>query len=79
MRKLAAVDITFLGPGLILAEFATGVLFSIALGVFCSAKKPFVLAGSPGWLPRLSWAQLHSHVRRCAFDTLQGERPRGTG
>ena len=34
VRKLAAVDIAFLGPGLILAEFSIGVLGSLTLGVF---------------------------------------------
>ena len=33
-RKLAAIDIVFLGYRLILAEYAFGVLFSVALGVF---------------------------------------------
>ena len=33
VRKLAAIDLFFLGPRLILAEFATGVLGSLALGV----------------------------------------------
>ena len=33
-RKLAAIDIALLGPAFILAEFAAGVLLSIALGVF---------------------------------------------
>jgi hypothetical protein len=34
LRKLAALDILFLGPRLIVAEFASGVLFSVALGLF---------------------------------------------
>jgi Ca2+/Na+ antiporter len=34
LRKLAALDILFLGPRLIVAEFAFGVLFSVALGLF---------------------------------------------
>ena len=33
-RKLAALDITFLGPVLIKVEFAAGVLLSCALGAF---------------------------------------------
>lgn len=33
-RKLAAVDIAFLGSRLILAEFSIGVFGSLALGVF---------------------------------------------
>lgn len=33
-RKLAAVDIAFLGSRLILAEFSVGVFASLALGVF---------------------------------------------
>jgi hypothetical protein len=33
-RKLAAIDIAFLGPRLIIAEFACGVLLCPALGVF---------------------------------------------
>src|SRR5580765_3347404 len=34
IRKLAAIDIVFLGSKFILAEFAAGVLFSTALGIF---------------------------------------------
>ncbi len=34
LRKLAALDILFLCPRLIVAEFAFGVLFSVALGLF---------------------------------------------
>jgi hypothetical protein len=33
-RKLAAIDLVFLGPALVIAEFAAGVLLSIALGGF---------------------------------------------
>jgi hypothetical protein len=33
-RKLAAIDIFFLGPKVIIAEFAAGVLLSSALGAF---------------------------------------------
>jgi len=34
LRKLAAIDILFLGSQFILAEFAAGVLLSTALGIF---------------------------------------------
>ena len=33
-RKLAAIDIVFLGPKLIIGEFASGVLLCAALGTF---------------------------------------------
>ena len=33
-RKLAAIDLTLLGPKIIISEFAFAVLFSPALGVF---------------------------------------------
>ena len=33
-RKLAAIDLVFLGPKVIIVEFAIGILFSAALGVF---------------------------------------------
>jgi hypothetical protein len=33
-RKLAAIDIVFLGYKLVFAEYAFGVLFSMALGIF---------------------------------------------
>jgi hypothetical protein len=33
-RKLAAIDLAFLGPKVIISEFAFGVLFSTVLGVF---------------------------------------------
>jgi len=38
-RKLAAIDIVFLGYRLILAEYAFGVLFSLALGVFVLLRR----------------------------------------
>jgi len=34
LRKLAAIDIVFLGSKVILVEFAAGVLLSMALGIF---------------------------------------------
>jgi hypothetical protein len=34
IRKLAAIDIVFLGYKLVFAEYAFGVLFSVALGIF---------------------------------------------
>lgn len=34
LRKLAAIDITFLGYGLIFAEYAGGVFLSLGLGLF---------------------------------------------
>lgn len=34
LRKLAAIDIVFLGPGFIIAEYACGTLLSVALGIF---------------------------------------------
>ena len=37
-RKLAAIDIAFLGPVFIVIEFAAGVLLGIALGLFVLAK-----------------------------------------
>ena len=33
-RKLAAIDLAFLGPKVIIIEFTLGILFSAALGVF---------------------------------------------
>ena len=33
-RKLAAIDLVFLGPKVIIAEFVAGVLLSAALGIF---------------------------------------------
>ena len=38
MRRLAAVDVAFLGPKLIIAEFGLGVCGSIALGVLTLAR-----------------------------------------
>jgi hypothetical protein len=34
LRKLAALEVLFLGPKLVLAEYACGVLLSVALGIF---------------------------------------------
>jgi hypothetical protein len=34
LRKLAAIDIVFLGYKFVIAEYAVGVFFSVALGVF---------------------------------------------
>ena len=41
--KLAAIDIAFLGARLIIAEYAIGVLLSVALGAFT------LLRGGPHW------------------------------
>jgi hypothetical protein len=38
-RKLAAVDIAFLGPRLILAEFSIGVFGPLALGVLTLVRR----------------------------------------
>ena len=38
VRKLAAIDIAFLGPRLIIAEFALGVFGSLALGTFIALR-----------------------------------------
>ncbi len=38
LRKLAAIDIVFLGPKLIMAEFAAGVILSVAIGIFILAR-----------------------------------------
>jgi hypothetical protein len=43
LRKLAAIDIAFLGYRLIVGEFAFGVVFSLALGVFVLVR------GHTGW------------------------------
>jgi hypothetical protein len=43
LRKLAAIDIAFLGYGLIVGEFAFGVVFSLALGAFVLVR------GHTGW------------------------------
>jgi len=43
LRKLAAIDIAFLGYKLILAEYAFAVVFSPALGLFV------LLRGHSGW------------------------------
>jgi hypothetical protein len=34
LRKLAAIDIVFLGYKFVLAEYAVGVFLSVALGLF---------------------------------------------
>jgi hypothetical protein len=34
LRKLAAIDVVFLGYKFVLAEYAVGVFFSVALGLF---------------------------------------------
>jgi hypothetical protein len=48
LRKLAALEVFFLGPMFILAEYACGVLLSIALGAFVlyrSRSFPQILLG----------------------------------
>jgi hypothetical protein len=41
-RKLAAIDIVFLGPKLIIGEFAGGVLLCTALGTFVLIQGPSI-------------------------------------
>jgi hypothetical protein len=43
LRKLAAIDLVFLGYPLILTEYVFGVIFSLALGTFV------LLRGHSGW------------------------------
>ncbi|MBV8674720.1 MAG: hypothetical protein JOZ33_14920 [Acidobacteriaceae bacterium] len=43
LRKLAALEVLFLGPKLVLAEYSCGVLFSAALGIFV------LLRGHTAW------------------------------
>ena len=38
IRKLAALEVLFLGPKLVLVEYACGVLLSAALGIFVLAR-----------------------------------------
>ena len=49
IRKLAAIDITFLGPRVILAEFTLGVLGSFALGLFILLRSHTIWQMSLGW------------------------------
>ena len=48
MRKLAAIDIVFLGPKFVIAEYALGVLLSIALGIFILARAHSIWPGVLG-------------------------------
>ena len=38
LRKLAAIDIAFLGSKIVIAEFAAGVAFCVALGAFIALR-----------------------------------------
>jgi hypothetical protein len=48
IRKLAAVDMAWLGPKVIVAEYAFGIILPLALGVF-TLRSSF---SSPNWLTR---------------------------
>ena len=59
IRKLAAIDIVFLGFKVVAAEYAFGVLFSIGLGIFVemcgvSPLRLFVLHEYSDKVPRLN-------------------------
>ena len=65
LRKLAAIDIALLGYGLILAEYAFGVIFSLALGVFVLLRSHggwqiplgiYLLCLGLNYVPMLVWA-----------------------
>ena len=38
VRRLAAIDVAFLGPAIIIAEFAVGVIGPLALGIFIASR-----------------------------------------
>jgi hypothetical protein len=61
LRKLAAIDIAFLGYGLIVGEFAFGVVFSLALGAFVLVRGHLV-ANLAGELPGMRGTQLRADV-----------------
>lgn len=49
IRKLAAVDIAFLGPKVILAEFSLGVIGPLALGIFILYRSHSIWQAGLGW------------------------------
>jgi hypothetical protein len=64
LRKLAAIDIVFLGPRVILVEYLFGVVFPLALGIFISAREHarwqialgiYILCLAINYAPMLSW------------------------
>lgn len=70
LRKLAAIDMVFLGSRFIVAEYTFGVFFSLALGVFVLLRSHspwqlvlaiyfFCLAAN--YVPMLRWAILISN------------------
>jgi hypothetical protein len=65
LRKLAAIDVAFLGPKFVLAEYAVGVIFSITLGIFVLLRSQsywqvvlgiYFLGLGANYIPMLCWA-----------------------
>lgn len=80
-RKLAAIDLLFLGPKLIVAEFAVGALGSGALGVFTLLRSrsfggilfgAYLIALGINYIPLLVFATLIA-TRRAAAEELATE------
>lgn len=81
LRKLAAIDIVFLGPKFVCAEYAAGVLLSLGLGVlvlFRSSSRWGVVLGiyliclAVNYAPMLSWAVSIRNKRKAQAE-LGGE------
>ena len=86
-RKLAAIDILFFGYRVILAEYAVGVLFSVALGLFVLLRAAtflqvllgtyFVCLGI-NYVPMLSYSSIgianKQNARAEIFDELGDKR-----
>ena len=65
LRKLAAIDTVFLGSKFVIAEFACGVILSLALGVFVLLRSHsywqvmlgiYFLCLGINYVPMLSWS-----------------------
>ncbi len=81
IRKLAAIDVAFLGPKVILTEFTLAVLGSLALGIFILFRSHSIWQMGLGWylaslginyVPLLLYAIVIAR-HRSARDEIGGE------
>jgi hypothetical protein len=78
-RKLAAIDLAFLGPKVVITEFVAGVFLSAALGVFVlvrghgtpaqTALGLYLISLGLNYIPMLIYAIAINKVEECPSGT----------
>ena len=81
LRKLAAIDIVFLGRKFVLAEYGFGVIFSLALAIFVLLRSHsywqltlgiYFIGLGVNYIPMLAWAISIRH-KQSALSELESE------